>query len=209
MRVLILGATGGTGLELVRQAITNDMLVTAFARDPTRMPITAPNLRIVQGDVADYDRIASAVERQDAVISALGVGRPLRTDPVVIDGIRHTLRAMQERSVRRFVYLSFIGVSESRADAGALIKYVARHPLRHEISDHETKESLIRASGLDWTIVRAPKLTNSRGTGQFREGDAIVARSFFPTLSRADVAAFMLRQLSEDTYLRKMPRILP
>jgi putative NADH-flavin reductase len=209
MRVLILGATGATGLEVVRQALAQDLSVTAFVRNPARLTVAGPTLRVIQGDVADYAGVAGAVEGQDAVVSTLGVGKPLQSDPVVIDGIRHALRAMEDHSVPRLVYLSFIGVRESRAAAGPLIRYVARHPLRHEIGDHEKKEELIRASGCDWTIVRAPKLSNGRQTGQYREGEAIVATSVFPTLSRADVAAFILRQLSERTYVRQSPRVLP
>jgi putative NADH-flavin reductase len=209
MRVLILGATGATGLEVVRQALAQELFVTAFVRNPARLTVGGPTLRVIQGDVADYAGVAGAVEGQDAVVSTLGVGRPLRSDPAVIEGVRHTLRAMEAHSVRRLVYLSFIGVRESRAAAGLLIRYVARHPLRHEIADHEAKEELIRASGCDWTIVRAPKLSNALPTGRYRHGDGIVATSVFPVLPRADVAAFLLRQLSERTYVRQAPRVLP
>jgi putative NADH-flavin reductase len=209
MRVLILGASGATGHELVRRAPANDLGVTAFARDPSRVRVTHPSLHVVQGDVGDAARVSDAVRGHDAVVSALGVAKPLNADPIVVDGIRNTLRAMQEHGVRRLVYLSFIGVTDSRPDAGFLVRYVARHPLRHEIADHETKEALIRASDVDWTIVRAPKLTNGPATDAYRDGTAIAARSIFPTLSRADVAGFMLRQLADRAYVRMAPRVLP
>jgi putative NADH-flavin reductase len=209
MRVLILGASGATGHELVRQALARELEVTAFVRDPARLMVSAPALRVIQGDIGDSARVSEAVRGHDAVVSALGVGTPLKPDPVVVEGIRHTLAVMKEHGVRRLVYLSFIGVSESRADAGLLVRYVARHPLRHEIADHEIKEGLIRASDTDWTIVRAPKLTNGRPAAGYRDGESIAARSIFPTLSRADVAAFMLRQLADRTYVGKAPRILP
>ena len=209
MRVLVLGASGATGHEVVRQALALELSVTAFVRDPARLTVGGPTLRVVQGDVGDYTAVAGAVEGQDAVISTLGVGRPLHSDPVVIEGIRHTLRAMEERSVSRLVYMSFIGVRESRAAAGLVIRYVAKFPLRHEIADHEAKEALIRASRCDWTIVRAPKLSNAPRTGRYREGEEIAADSLFPILPRADVAAFLLRQLRERTYVCKAPRVLP
>jgi len=209
MKVLVLGASGATGREVVRQAIAQDIDVTAFVRDPARLTIAGPMPRVVQGDVGDFAAVAGAVAGQDAVLSTLGVSRPLHADPIVVDGIRHTLRAMEEHGVSRLVYLSFIGVRESRAAAGPLIRHVARFPLRHEIADHETKEALIRASRCEWTIVRAPKLSNGEATGRFREGEDIVAHSFFPVLPRADVAAFMIRQLRDRTYVQRAPRILP
>ena len=209
MRILILGATGSTGQELVRQALAAGVLVTAFGRKVSRLPAAGPTLRVVQGDVADYGLVADAVHGQDGVISTLGVARPLHPDPTVVEGIRHTLKAMHEHSVRRLVYLSFIGVAESRPSAGFVIRHIARHPLRHEIADHEVKEGLISSSGLDWTIVRAPKLSAGPQTGRYRVGEAIAAQSLFPVLSRADVASFMLRQLDDRAYVQKAARILP
>ena len=209
MHVLILGASGATGREVVRQALAQQLNVTAFVRDPTRLTVGGPTVRIVQGDVGDYAAVAGAVKGQEAVISTLGVSRPLHSDPVVVDGIRHTLRAMEEHGVSRFIYMSFIGVRESRPAAGFVIRYIAKYPLRHEIADHEAKEALIRASRCDWTIVRAPKLSNGERRGRYREGETIAAHSLFPILPRADVAAFLLRQLRERTYIRQAPRILP
>jgi putative NADH-flavin reductase len=207
-RLLVFGASGGTGREIVAQALERGLQVTAFVRE-SRLPVRHGNLRIVQGDVADRPCVATAVAGQDAVISALGVGRPLRHDAVVVDGIRNIIRAMHDQEVRRLIYLSFIGVSESRKDAGWAVKFVARWPLRNEIADHEAKESLIRSSQLDWTIVRAPKLTNGPYTGSYRAGERIVARSPLPALSRADVADFMLSQIVDTTYLGRAPRVLP
>lgn len=209
MRVLILGATGRTGRELVRQALERGMEVTAFGRAVERLPSSGADLRVVRGDVADAAGLADAIAGQDAVISALGVSRALSADPTVVAGIQHTLDGMRAHGVHRLVYLSFIGVRDSRPAAGLLIRGVAHHVLRHEIADHEAKEQLIRASATAWTIVRAPKLTDGPYTGRYRAGEAIVARSLFPTLSRADVADFMLRQLADDSYLRRAPRVLP
>lgn len=209
MRVLILGATGRTGRELVRQALARGLHVTAFGRAIERLPPSGAELRVVRGDVADAAGLASAIEGQDAVISALGVARTLSADPVVVAGIRHTLDGMRAYGVRRLIYLSFIGVRESRPAAGLLIRHVVHHVLRHEIADHEIKERAIRDSETAWTIVRAPKLTDGPFTGRYRDGETIVARSAFPTLARADVADFMLRQLTDDRYVRRAPRILP
>lgn len=209
MRVLILGASGATGLEVVRQALVQELNVTAFVRDPAKLTVSGAMLRVVQGDVGDYAAVAGAVEGQDAVISTLGGGRPLHADPVVIQGIRNTLRAMEAHSVARLVYMSFIGVRESRAAAGPMIRFVAKFPLRNEIADHEAKEALIRASRCDWTIVRPPKLSSGERSRNYRVGDDIVSNSVFPVMSRGDVADFLVRQLTDRTYVRRAPRLLP
>ena len=168
-----------------------------------------PGLRVVQGDIADATAVGKAVEGQAAVLSALGVGRPLRSDPAVVAGLAHVVAAMHASGVRRLVYLSFTGVRESRARAGWVVRNIARFPLRHEIADHEAKEALVRDSGLEWTIVRAPTLTDGPATGTCRSGEDVAARSLLPRLSRADVAGFMLRQLADDSQVRRAPSIMP
>ena len=208
-RLLVFGASGGTGREIVSQALERGLQVTAFVRKPARLAVRNASLRIVQGNVADRSCVAAAVADQDAVISALGVGRPLRHDAAVVDGIRNIIQAMHDQDLRRFIYLSFIGVRESRKDAGWMLRYVARWPLSSEIADHEAKEALVRSSQSDWTIVRAPKLTNGPYTGSYRAGERIVARSPLPELSRADVADFMLSQIVDTTYVARIARVLP
>jgi putative NADH-flavin reductase len=185
------------------------MDVTAFGREVSRLPAATSSLRIVQGDVGNATAVANAIDGQDAVISALGVGKPLKPDAVVVDGIRNTLTAMKTHGVSRLIYLSFIGVHDSRAAAGPVVRYIAHFPLRNEIADHEAKETLIVASETAWTIVRPPTLTNGAATGRYRDGESISARSVLPMLSRADVADFMLNQLADDRYVRRSPRVLP
>lgn len=209
MRLLVFGASGQTGLELVRQALDRRHTVTAFVRRPDPFPPTASPIQLVHGNVADYQAVATAVLGHDAVVSALGVGIPLRHDPNVIVGVQHILRAMQEHHVRRLIYLSFIGVRDSRAAVGFILRYVARIPLRHEIADHEAKEALVKASELDWTIVRPPKLTNGPRTGRYRSGEQITTWKPLPLLSRADVVDFILHELAHPRFVRRAPRLLP
>jgi putative NADH-flavin reductase len=163
----------------------------------------------VPGDVIDSEAVVNAIVGHDAVVSALGVGKPLKPDPVVVAGVQNIVDGMQASAVARLIYLSFIGVSDSRSAVGPLLRFAARVPLRHEIADHEAKEQLVSRSRLAWTIVRPPKLTNGRFTGTYQSGEAIATRSLLPTLSRADVADFIIRQLADPTYLRKVVRVLP
>lgn len=209
MKVLVFGASGATGHEIVERALTGGHRVTGYVRDPARLGIAHPELAVVQGELAGRDTLAEAIAGQDVVVSALGVGKPLRSDPEVVDGLRHILETMQEHSVRRFLYLSFIGVAAARRDAGRAIRHVVSRIVRNEIADHECKEELVMSSDLDWTIVRAPKLTNGRLTGDYRFGEGIPARSLLPRLSRADVADFLVRQITDPSYVRKAPSVLP
>ncbi|MBI1803521.1 MAG: SDR family oxidoreductase [Ignavibacteriae bacterium] len=208
MNILIFGASGATGHELVKQSLAKGHAVTAFVRNPEKLAIKHQSLKSVQGDVKDYPSVEAAVKGQDAVLSALGVSRPLKSDPVVIDGVRNIVKAMEQNNVRRLIYLSFIGVTESRKDAGFMLKHIISRIVRNEIADHEEKEKLVRASALEWTIVRPPKLTNGNAVGVYRSGEEIKAHSLLPTMSRADVADFMLRQLTEKAFIHKSPRIM-
>lgn len=209
MRVLVVGASGATGREIVGQALAGGMEVSAFVRDPRSMGDARPGLRVVAGELDDDACVARAVAGQDGVISALGVGRPLRSDAAVVDGVGRIVATMERSDVRRLVYLSFVGVEESRDRAGPLIRHAVSRVLRREVADHERKEEIIARSALDWTIVRAPKLTDGPPTGAYRSGEEISAGTFFPRLSRADVAQFMLAQLTDTTFIRTAPSLYP
>jgi putative NADH-flavin reductase len=208
MNVLVFGASGKTGREVVRQALARGFNVSAFVRDTARLPLAHANLRLVKGEITDPKAVARAIEGHTCVISTLGVGLPLRHDPIVIEGVRTIARASEHASVERLLYMSFIGVRESRDAAGFLLKQLAGTVLRHEVADHEAKEAAVAESFVDWTIVRPPKLTNGRLTASYRVGEDIEARSPLPMMSRADVADFMLRQLSDQSFIRKAVRIL-
>jgi putative NADH-flavin reductase len=209
MNVLVFGASGGTGRELVKQALAQGHSVTAFVRDPTTFDSKHPHLKVVQGDVADYASVERAVQNQDAALCALGSSSPLKRDPTLIAGVRHIIEAMENAGVQRFIYLSFLGVRDGRNQLSFLGKYiVAPLVLRSVVADHEAKERLIKGSRLQWTIVRPPRLTNGQRTGAYRSGERIAANSIIPTISRADVADFMLKQLADDTYLHRAPGVM-
>ncbi|PBB98280.1 NAD(P)H-binding protein [Mesorhizobium sp. WSM3862] len=210
MKLLIFGASGATGRALVSGALAEDHLVTAFVRTPRKLAISHDRLSVTVGDVADCKAVEGAIAGHDAVLSCLGVGVPLKHDAAVIAGIGFIVEAMQRSGPTRLIYQSFLGVRDSRRQLGPLLGgIVVPLVLRHEAADHEAKERLITQSGLDWTIVRPPKLGNGPATGRFRHGHGIRARSLLPTLARADVAAFMLDQVSDKTYSRTAVALLP
>ena len=208
MRILVFGASGHTGQVLVRQAVARGHQVTAFVRDPDKAPTRHSNVRTIVGNVADDIAVSDAISGHDAVVSALGVGVPLEHDADVIRGVQHIVRGMDAHGVRRLVYISFIGVRDSRAAVGFLLRYVVPLPLRHEIADHEAKEAIVRASALDWTIVRPPKLTGGARTGRYRSGPTISTWKPMPLLSREDLSDFILCELAEPRYIRQATRVL-
>ncbi|HMK39859.1 MAG TPA: NAD(P)H-binding protein, partial [Bacteroidota bacterium] len=122
--------------------------------------------------------------------------------------VRNIVRAMEQSPARRLIYLSFLAVRERRARSGFLIRNVVSRIVHNEIADHEEKEDAIASSRLEWTIVRPGKLTHGPRTGNYRFGEDVEPASLLPTISRADVADFMLRLLKETAFVRKAPGIM-
>lgn len=203
MKVVIFGAAGGSGRELVKQALEQGHEVTAFARHPAAVKTEHPNLKLFQGDALDAARVAEAVAGQDAVLFAIGINRR-STMTVCADATRNIIKAMQEHNVRRFVVLSAYGASETKDTA--LFSKVLRSLIGKRVLDKDRQEELIRASDLDWVLVRPPFLTNGARRGRYRTGCDVPIK-LFSSVSRADVAEFMLQQLTDDTYLRQAPTI--
>ncbi len=209
LRVIVFGASGATGRQLVGLALADGHQVTAFVRNASRLEIKSERLTVVVGDVAEVTVVASAVVGHDGVLCALGAATPLRRDRTLVEGVSHIVSAMEQSGVRRLVYLSFLGVREGRPQLSTLGRYlIAPLLLRHVVADHEAKEQIIRQSGLDWVIARPPRLTNGVRRGTYRSGVDVRATSIVPRISRADLAEFMLRQLTEDTHVRKTPAVM-
>ncbi len=207
MKVLIFGSTGGTGRELVKQALEQGHSVTAYARDPAKVDdINHSNVQAVRGDVLDANTVESAVTGQEAVLSTIGAGAERTT--LREEGTRNIVEAMQNIGVQRLICQSSLGVGDSRANLSFFTKYIIVSIfLRHAFADHERQEAIVKRSTLDWTIVRPPHLKDGPRTQVYRHGFSITDRQIKGEVSRADVADFMLKQLSDDTYLRQTPGI--
>jgi putative NADH-flavin reductase len=209
MRVLVFGASGATGLLLLEEATSLGHAVTAFVRDPAKLA-SHNTVEVLKGDVADPAAVRQAVAGQGAVLCALGAATPLRRDPTLVAGVGHITAAMHAAGVPRLVYLSFLGVPAGRHQLSAVGRYVvAPLVMRNVVADHVAKEQIIERSQLDWTIVRPPRLTNGPKTCAYRHGDDIHARQFVPRISRADVAHFMVDQLTDRMYIRCAPAVMP
>ena len=246
MKLLVFGATGGTGRRLVQQALEQGHVVTAFARDPAKLHLAHDNLRVVRGDILQPDSVDTAVAGQDAVVSALGTRLPVgivilivvacqiivrtvalsrpvalfveagvpilailllaRRKTVVSEGTRNIVRSMERAGIKRFVFESSLGVGDSKWKLGAVQNLIAIPLfLRNVLADKEAQEQIIASSGLDWVIVRPAILTNGPRRNTYRAGPDIGHWLFPSRISRSDVAAFMLEQLTGEKYLRKTP----
>lgn len=204
MKVLVLGATGGTGLQVVSQALQQRHAVTAFVRSPERLTISHEHLRVITGSVTDDDvrPLAGAIRGQDVVISALGVGTSLKPAGLVSRSVRTIVPAMESEGVRRLIFTSAYGVGATRIDVPLLPRILIRLLLRNIYADKAAGEVDLRGSGLDWTLVYPVTLTNGPRTGVYRVGERLPLRGV-PKISRADVADFLLTQASDLTYLKK------
>lgn len=207
MRLLVFGPTGGTGLELLTQALEQGHDVVAYARNPAKLEgMSHARLEVIRGDVLDPAGVDSAVGGHDAVFCAVGAG-PKRTT-VREDATRNIVNAMGKAGVRRLICLSSLGVGDSRGNLPFFTKHViVGIVLRHAFADHERQEAIVRESSLDWTIVRPPHLKDGPRTGTYRHGFAATDRQIEGRISRADVADFMLKQLSDKTYLLQTPGV--
>jgi hypothetical protein len=116
--------------------------------------------------------------------------------------------AMHRQKVGRFIYQSFLGVREYRSELGFILDKIIPHLVTNVIKDHEAKEQTIVNSDLQWTIVRCSMLTHGPATEKYRDGEHITSPFLLPTISRADVADFMIKQLTDVKYNYKKPRIM-
>jgi putative NADH-flavin reductase len=199
LRLFILGATGGTGRALVDQARERGHQVTAFVRSPQRLGAPRAGVTVREGDPRNVAALSAALPGHDAVVSALGPPGAGRTT-ILRECARSTVAAMQVAGVRRLLVVSAAMLFE---DAGMLFAVLRRILLRNVAEDSVGMERMVMASGLDWTIVRPPKLTNGPLTQHYRVEDGRMPHgSIF--LSRADVAHFLLGELEGGAHARRI-----
>jgi putative NADH-flavin reductase len=202
MQIALFGATGGTGREVLDQAIAAGHTLSILVRDPTTIE-ARDGLTIVCGDVLDQEATHRCVQDSAAVICVLG--SRVGTEPIEAQGTRHILEAMTSSGVRRLIAVTSLGVGDSRDQVSAEFQRAMDTVLKPIIAAKTEQENLIRTSDLDWTIVRPGGLGEGPRTGIYRFGTE-------PTLmagliSRADVAEFILRQISDESYLHQCPAV--
>lgn len=204
MRLAVFGATGKFGRHVVEQALARGHQVTAFVRDPSKLPSSPESLKVVQGDVSDLSAVEKAVRGTEAVISVVSSGHGTLTQftPNII-------KAMERTGVSRIVSLVGAGVTDAadqpsigRTFMLTLMRIVARHVL----DDAENHATDLRRSDLDWTLVRPPRVTEGSMTGRIKHG---VTLRLGPSavVRRSDVASFMIDVAESGEYLHQSPMI--
>jgi putative NADH-flavin reductase len=209
MKIIVFGAPGGTGKLIVTQALAKGHAVTAFVRNPEGLP-QDPHLRVIKGDAFDFAAVVDAVRGHRAVLSALGARTRKKTD-VLSRAIPNILEGMRQEYVTRLVVLGAAGVHKDYGKYQNALTTMAfwtakKTMLRHPFVDQTAQERLLTASDVDYTIVRTPRLMDGPFTGKYRVlPDALPPGAL--SINRADVADFMLLQLTDPRFHRQGPYI--
>ena len=205
MKISIFGSTGGTGQHIVRKALERGHEVVAFARTPSKLDIQHNNLSTIQGDVRDPEAVASAIDEADAVICAIGP-TPGAPEDLMQKAAENILLGMQKHGVMRLIWSTGAGVEAPEDEPtfmhkaiSLLLKLISKDVLKNRSRGAE----LVRNSDLEWTIARAPMLTDEA------KGNSYLASFVGPgmgrTLSRENFAEFMLDLAESNDWMRQMP----
>jgi len=208
MHLLLLGSTGGTGRHLLTLALEAGHRVTVLVRDPSRLECSHPDLRVVQGDATDVSDLLSALDGVDAVISVIGAPPSSRAG-VRGRSARALLTAMQQAGVRRLISLSSLGVGDSAARMPWYLTWlIVPFYLRRAFDDHEVQERHIRGSDVDWTLVRPTFMNDKPATGRIQDLARVEPREVGLSVTRADVARFMLDQLDRTQWVGRTAELV-
>jgi putative NADH-flavin reductase len=211
-KLLIIGASRGTGLETVKVALRDGHKVRALARSAASIPIENPDLEKISGNALDSDTIRNALESVDVVIQTLGVDISLRAifEPTTLfsRSTRILVDAMKAAGVNRLIAVTGLGAGDSRGHGGILYDAVVFPLLLKRVyDDKDVQEWIIRSSGLDWTIVRPGLLTSGPAAGRYRVL-SVPQEWRFGVVSRADVADFLVRQADDRTLIGATPLLI-
>ncbi len=200
MKVLVIGAAGRTGKAVVERAIAAGHQVTAFVRDAGELDIGG--VRVVEGDATNENAVEAAIRDQDAVLDTVGGTTPYKQKTLETSVAKAVIVAMERNGVRRLVATSMLGVGESKANATFYERLLVSTLLRGADKDKLAMEAEIKASALEWVVVRPAILTDDPASGRVRVFSEDYGEKAHK-ISREDLAAFMIDQLSSDEHLRR------
>lgn len=204
MNILVIGATGKTGLQILGQALARGHDVTALVRNPANLKVKGDRLTVMRGNVLDPTSLGQAMKGQDAVLCALGHKRWLGPTSILSKGTENIVQAMKGHGVKRLIAVTALGVGDSRFRLGLTYTlFTIPFILPFYWFDKGRQEKVIRESGLDWTIVRPGVLTNGKTRGVRQQGERVGNYIWPVRIPRADVAAFMLDVLENPSYAQR------
>lgn len=206
-KITVFGASGRTGKLFTELALKNGYEVKALVRDPSRLGLQHPHLEVIQGDISNPVKVEETINTTEAAIDLIGPGKGSSPE-LQRTATRHILRAMQQNNVKRLIILAslpfgILDPNDKPTFMNRFMIFMAKNLMGAMVEDAREHVDLIKQSAVDWTIVRAPGLNDQSSQGKYRVGylDANTGKS----ISRPDVAAFMLDVLMNDKYIRQMP----
>ena len=205
MKLLVIGATRGIGRCLVEHSLGEGHEVTALVRKPDALGLQSERLAVIKGDILDANSVNQAMDGQDAVCTAIGIGPTRKPVMVFSEGIRIVIAAMQTTGTRQLACITGIGSGDSKNHGGFFYDRIINPLLLKTIyEDKDREEAVVRASDVEWVIIRPGFLTNGPLTGNYR---AITDLSGVTAgkISRMDVAHFVLTELAEKKYVKQTP----
>lgn len=207
MRVTVFGSSGRTGRLVVQEALRVGHEVVAFSRRPVQLEDLHPPVELVAGQLTDREALQRAVQGSQAVLSVLAPSSN-RPEFAVSRALESILEVMQQQGVNRLVATSGAGIGDpldAPTGMSRLMDWLVRSLARNVYADMLQAAQLVRASPLDWTLVRVPMLTDRPGNGQVKV--AWVGKGMGPRLARADLAVFLVSQVEDRAYLRQSPAV--
>jgi putative NADH-flavin reductase len=206
MKILLFGATGGTGKEVLLQALEQGHTVTTIVRNPSKINIRLKRLKVIQGDVLTSN-LDFAFANQDAVICCLGTPAN-KAGTLRSQGTKNIINAMKKANISRFICQTSLGYDDSiqvlNCTSFFFKKIIVPYILKATFMEHHLQEIAIKQSGLNWIIVRPGNLTNGKKTENYKYGFAYSDPTLKVKISRADVANLLVKQLSSSENNQKI-----
>lgn len=202
MKIALFGATGKTGTLVLNNLLAKSHTVTALVRTPAKITLTSPQLKLVQGDALILSDVERAIEGCDAVISVLGLPS-LKPSTLLTSSVGNIAAAMKTKGVKRIISMGSAGIlNEMSGLPGMIIGFI----LRNVLKDHRGAYNILHDSPLEWTVVRPLTLTDGPATGRYQTTETGLPKNG-RSISRADVADFIVQILEQGNYIRQSPGI--
>lgn len=205
MKIVVFGASRGVGINVVEQALQAGHKVTAFVRSPATFKLQHANQNIFKGDAMDASAVEQAIAGQEAVISALGPTHP-PVPHMMETSAKNIVAGMKKHGIRRLISTTGAGVRQPEDQPKLIdhfIGFLLNTLAKDVVLDSAANVHVIQSSDLDWTVVRYPRLVDGERKGMYRVG--YVGKDSGTQITRADGADFVLKELVEKKWLRKLP----